>query len=141
MRPSAVAVLLTAALVGLATGCGREESGPDQVRAAVEGFGQASREGDVQAICDDFLSKRLVVEVEEVGLPCEVAWQRALSQAKAPALTVRTIAVNGDKALVGVRSTAANQKPSEDTLELAREGGDWRITSLAKPQPQPPATP
>ena len=134
--------LLLATLVAATLGaCGREPSGPDQVREAVEGFATASKDKDVQAICDDHLSRKLVLEVEEAGLPCEVAWQRVLGDARAPALKIRTVAVNGDKALVGVRATAANQKPSDDVLELVREGGDWRITSLAKPQPQPPARP
>lgn len=138
-RPSWL--LLAVVLAGATAACGREPSDTDRVRDAVEGFGTATREKDVQAICDEFLSRRLVVQVEEAGLPCEVAWQRALSAAQAPSLAIRTVAVREDRALVGVRSTAANQKPSDDVLELVREGGDWRIAALAKPQPQPPARP
>lgn len=133
--------MLTLVLAVSLGACGRSESEPDKVRAAVEGFGSASREKDYQAICDDYLSKELVADVEQVGLPCELAWQRGLGQAEAPALSIRTVAVREGRALVGIRSTASNQKPSDDVLELVREGDRWRIAALAKPQPQPPSRP
>jgi hypothetical protein len=60
---------------------------------------------------------------------------------KDPKIAVKTVAVNGDKALVSVHSTAANEKPSDDTIALVKEKGKWRISSLAQPQPQPPSQP
>jgi hypothetical protein len=69
-----------------------------------------------------------------------VAWRRGLGSVQAPTLTIKSVAVNGGRALVGVRSTAKGQKPSEDVIELQLTGGAWRIAALARPQPQPPAS-
>jgi len=138
-RPISAAVAVVLAL-GLGA-CGREASATDQVRDTVEAFAKASKAKDYERICEDVMSRALVAEVEAAGLTCETAWRTGLGQADAPALTIRTVAVRGDQALVGVRSTATNQKPSDDVLELVREKGEWRIAALARPQPQPPATP
>jgi hypothetical protein len=39
--------------------------------------------------------------------------------------------VTGDAATADVRTSAAGQEPSRDTLRLARVDGTWRIASLA----------
>ena len=38
--------------------------------------------------------------------------------------------VNDGTATAQVRSSAAGQEPSEDTVELIKVGDDWRIASL-----------
>jgi hypothetical protein len=80
-----------------------------------------------------------VQTVEQVGLPCESAFRRGLRDVRSPRLAIRNIEVVKDKALVSIRSTAANQEPSNDMLQLVKEDGKWKIAALAKPQPQPPA--
>ncbi len=75
-----------------------------------------------------------------MGLPCELAFKRGLDPVKDPKIRIDDVKVVKSKALVRVRTTAKNQPPSDDTLELVRQGGNWRISSLAKPQPQPPAS-
>ena len=47
-----------------------------------------------------------------------------------PRLTVGTVSVDGDRATAEVRSSAAGEAPSQDTLELVRVGDGWRIASL-----------
>jgi hypothetical protein len=69
--------------------------------------------------------------VEAVGLPCEVALRQGLGEVKSPTLTIGRIVVRGDSATAEVRSAAAGEKPSADTLELVRVGEGWRIASLA----------
>ena len=127
--PALLVVLLLAA-------CGDSDS--DQVRDAVERFGAASARHDYQQICDDLISRGLVENVEEIGLPCELAFKRGLEDVRKPKLTIRKVQVRGKRALVNVHSTAAGQKPSDDVIELVKEDDKWRISALARPQPQPP---
>jgi hypothetical protein len=39
--------------------------------------------------------------------------------------------VKKDTAFVTVHTSASNQMPSTDTLQLVREGGGWRIAALS----------
>jgi hypothetical protein len=51
------------------------------------------------------------------------------------------VAVNGDKALVSVHSTAAGETPSDDTIALVKEKGKWKVSSLAQPEQRPATQP
>ena len=127
VRPRFVAVLLVAA--GL-SGCGGGPSDTQQVRAAVEAFGRASAAKDYQGLCDRLLAPDLVQEVEQAGLPCEVALRQGLGEVRSPELTIGRIEVKGDNATADVRTAAAGELPSRDELELVRFGDGWRIASL-----------
>lgn len=139
MRVFVIAIVLAALVLGVA-GCG-DPSDEKRVRDAVAAFGEASAKKDYQRICDDLVAKDLAESVEAVGLPCEAAFKRGLDPVKEPKVEIKKVKINKTRALVTVRSTAKNQPPSDDTLELVLEGGDWRISALAKPQPQPPGSP
>ncbi|MBI5104149.1 MAG: hypothetical protein HZB46_04030 [Solirubrobacterales bacterium] len=131
MRLAAAVLLALAALAGCG---GDDEPSPEEaVRAAVQRFGDATAKKDYREICDQLLSSRLVERVEGVGLPCEQALQRGLGDVKNPRIRIGDIGVQGGRALVSVRSTADNQPPSDDAVELVREGGEWKIASLAAP--------
>ena len=127
VRPCFVAVLLVAASL---SGCGGGPSDTQQVQAAVEAFGRATAAKDYQGLCDRVLSPDLVQEVEQAGLPCEVALRQGLGDVQAPTLTIGRIEVAGDKATAEVNSAAQGQPPSRDTLQLERVGDSWRIASL-----------
>ena len=51
-------------------------------------------------------------EVEQAGLPCEVALRQGLGDVKAPTLTIGAIKVDGDNATAEVNSAAQGQPPS-----------------------------
>ena len=102
----------------------------ERVLTVVESFGQATAAKDYQRLCDDLLAPKLVDEVESQGLPCEVALKQGLGEVSAPKLTIGQIGVNGDNATADVRSTAAGEEPSRDTLELVRVNDSWYIASL-----------
>lgn len=138
MQQLAAAVLVATALAG--TGCGDGESDEELVRQAVADYGQATAKKDYQRICDEIVARELLQSVESVGLPCELAFKRGLQDVKNPKVEVGDVKINKSKALVDVRSTADGQPASQDTLELTLQGGDWKISSLAKAQPQPPQT-
>ena len=102
----------------------------ERVHETVEAFGRATAAKDYQRLCDQLLAPELVEEVESAGLPCELALRRGLGDVESPTLTIGRIEVRGDRATAQVRSAAAGQEPSEDTLQLVRVGDSWRIASL-----------
>jgi hypothetical protein len=118
------------ALAGLVCGCGGGPSDTDRVHAVVAAFGQATAAKDYQRLCDQLLAPKLVGEVEQQGLPCEVALKQGLGEVEAPKLTIGQIEVKGDAATADVRSTAAGEAPSRDTLKLVRVNDAWYIASL-----------
>jgi hypothetical protein len=112
-------------------GCG--ESGPtpeEQVRSTVAEFGRATAAKDYTALCDHILAPELIEEVESIGLPCERALRQGLGDVEDPRLTIGTIKIDDDKASAEVRTTAAGEEPSQDTLELVNLDGVWKISSL-----------
>jgi hypothetical protein len=132
-------IALVAAVLALVA-CGHEKP-TQQVHDVVDRFGEAVADQDYQKLCDQILAKNLIDALEESGVPCELALKTGFGGAKNPKIAVKTVAVNGDRALVSVHSTAANQKPSDDTIALVKEKGTWKISSLAQPQPQPAGQP
>src|SRR5690606_32948567 len=124
----AVAVVAVVAAVGGLTACGRSEE--RDVRDALEAFAEATAAKDYQRLCDELFASALVEQVR-TQLPCEVALRNSsLEEARDPKLEIRSISVDGDRATAVVRSSAANQESSEDTVELVKEDGEWRIMSL-----------
>ena len=112
-------------------GCG--ESGPtpeEQVRTTVAEFGRATAAKDYTALCDRILAPELIEEVESIGLPCERALRQGLGEVEDPRLTIGTIEIDDDKASAEVRTSAAGEEPSRDTLELVNLDGVWKISSL-----------
>ena len=54
-----------------------------------------------------------------------------------PRLQIVRVQVKKDKAFVTVRTSASNQMPSTDTLQLVREDGGWRIAALSATRRRP----
>jgi hypothetical protein len=127
-----------AAAAGALGACGRTQTPADQVRDVVTRFGQASAKKDYQQICDRLIAKSLTANVEQFGLPCELAFKKGLGSVRRPKLVIRRVQVKGPDASVLVHSTAANQPPSDDVLRLRKEPGGWRITALAQPVAKTP---
>ena len=134
LRPPVLTALAALALAG----CG--ESGPSdeaQIRGALEQFQQATAAKDYAALCDRVLAPRLVETVEQIGLPCEKALAKGFESVRDPRISVGTVTVDGDTATAQVRSSAAGEEPSEDTVRLVRVGDGWRVASLGE-DPQEP---
>jgi hypothetical protein len=132
-------VLFVIAALPLVAGCG--SSPEEQVRSTLKGFADATAKRDYQALCDDYFAPALVDQVEQAGLPCEAALRPELSSTQKPKLTVRSVQVDGDKALAKIHTSAANQPPSDDTIQLVKVKDKWRISSLAETGPQPSGAP
>ncbi len=115
-------------------GCGK--SPRDEVAATVQRFADASAKKDYQSLCDELLAPALVQNVEQYGLPCELALKQGLGDVRDPKLTLGDITVKGDRATAQVTTQAAGQKSSTDTLDLRRVSGEWRIAALGAAAPR-----
>ena len=112
-------------------GCGDRGPTPEeQVRSTVTEFGRATAAKDYQTLCDRLLAPSLVEEVESIGLPCEVALRQGLEEVREPRLTIGRVEVREDRASAEIRTSAAGEEPSRDTLELVNLDGTWKISSL-----------
>jgi hypothetical protein len=124
-----IACALALALTVLVAACGR--SPERDVRNTLNAFGDAIAKKQYQRLCDDLFSEKLVAQVRET-LPCEVALQRSEIQSlRDPKLEIKSITVKGDTASAVVATSAANQRPSEDTVKLVKEDDEWRIQALS----------
>jgi hypothetical protein len=115
----------------LLAGCG--DAGPtpeEQVRTTVSEFGRATAAKDYATLCDRLLAPQLVEDVTAIGLPCEAALRRGLDRVREPRLTIGRVRIDGDQASAEIRSSAAGEKPSKDTLRLVNINGTWKISSL-----------
>jgi Putative lumazine-binding len=129
LRP--VRFLAPALALLVIAGCG--DAGPtpeEQVRTTVSEFGQATAAKDYKAMCERLLAPDLVADVEQIGLPCERALKQGLDQVREPRLTIGAVNIDGDSATAEVRSSAAGEEPSKDTLKLVNINGTWKIASL-----------
>ena len=134
LRPVATRPLLLVLATCALAGCG--ESGPtdeQQIRSTLAEFERATAQGDYRALCDRVLAPQLIETVGRVGLTCELAMQKGFEDLQDPHLAVGTVVVGDDSATAEVRSSAAGQAPSQDTVRLVRLEGGWRILSLGGP--------
>jgi hypothetical protein len=133
LRPVPTRPLLLVLAACALAGCG--DDGPSdeaQIRTTLHEFQRATAEHDYRALCERILAPKLVQTVEQIGLPCESALEKGFEDVRDPKLSVGTITVDGDGAKAEVRSSAAGQSPSDDTVELVRVDDGWRIASLGE---------
>jgi len=56
--------------------------------------------------------------------------RNSLGSVREPRLTVGAVSVDGPRATAEVRTSAAGQEPSSDTVHLDRIDGAWKISAL-----------
>jgi ketosteroid isomerase-like protein len=118
--------------IWLLAGCGGAgASDEQQVRATLDDFRRATSARDYKALCERILAPALVRTAEQVGLTCETALAKGFEDVENPQLSVGQVTIGNGKATAQVRSSAAGEVPSEDTVELVEVAGRWRISRLA----------
>jgi hypothetical protein len=123
--------LFVALLAGVAlAGCGSGPTDEEQVRDTVDAFSKATAAKDYDKLCKQLLAPKLLEQVEQAGLPCEVALSKGLGDVKDPKVTIGQITVSGDSATADVQTSATGEQPSRDKLKLSKIAGRWRIASL-----------
>ena len=134
--------LALAAVAAAWAGCGEQApSETAQVRETLAAFGKATAAKDYQALCDRLLAPDLIADLKKIGLPCEIALQQGLGDVREPRLIIGAVTVTGKKANAEVRTSAAGQAPSRDTIALVKTDKGWRIASLAGPAATPTPAP
>ena len=128
--PRRVTLLAVLALGAPLAACGEGAGDERAVRDTLDRFAKAVGDKDYQVLCDELLDPSLIEKLQASNLPCEVAMQTGLEDVQQPSLTVRRIKVDGTRASATVRTTAKNQPPSEDDVQLVKRDGKWRITRL-----------
>ncbi len=139
-RAEAAAAAAAAAILAIAlaaAGCG--SSNEQQVRDTLARYEQATARQDYDALCNKVLAQSLIDRLAQVGLPCDQALRIGLGTVRNPKLQVLKIKITDKLALALVRSSAAGQPTSTDTIRLTKTGDSWRISSLSGAQP--PASP
>ena len=131
--------LALALSVCVLAGCGGGQSDREAVRQTVTDFGAATAAKDYDRLCE-LLAPSLLESLDEIGLPCRVALEQSLGKVEEPRLVIGTITVDGDSARADVRSSAAGQAPSRDTMTLVKVDDRWRIADLGS-APEAPAEP
>jgi predicted small lipoprotein YifL len=126
-----VRLLAPVLVLAVLAGCGDRGPTPEQqVRTTVSDFGRATADKDYETLCDRILAPKLIEDVTSIGLSCEAALKRGLGNVEDPRLTIGRVEINGDQATAEIRSSAAGQEPSKDTLKLVKVNGTWKISSL-----------
>jgi hypothetical protein len=133
--PAAAATTLSSLV--LFAGCGGAGD-KQQVRDTLARFQKATASQDYRTLCTKLLARVVIDRLRSVGLPCEAALQTGLGAVRQPKLKVTRIKIRGSTALAEVRSNAAGQSSSTDTIRLIKEDGDWRLTALSGAQPPTP---
>ena len=134
--PAAIATGL-ALLMGATNGCslgGDEEPEPatgatreiGQVVAALE---RATASRDFRTICDDLFTRG--ARRRAGGRDCARLVRESARDVRRPRIEVRGIEIERGRARVRVRTRAEGQRPLADVIELRREGGEYRVDSLA----------
>jgi hypothetical protein len=137
VAPIRLAALLVALPLTLgACGQAQKDSAKDftgeqkAVAQTVEDLQKASRKGDEGKICDDLLAPALVTKIKTASKDtCEQALHDALRDADTFELQVEKVAVDGSTATATVTSDTG-PKDRTDTLELVKDGGAWKISTL-----------
>ena len=122
------ALLLAAALAGCgATGSsGASFAGEEkQIADQVEALQAAGETGNAKKLCDEVLARSLRDSLSAPGSTCQTELDKAIKDADDFDLSVQDVAITGNRATAQVSGRGGTR-----TLAFAREGADWRISSL-----------
>jgi hypothetical protein len=131
MKALSLAVLL---IVSLAVACGGDDGGSGgspandeaAIRKVISDFGKAfndGKAGDMIKLMDAESRKNC----NEKDLAAILALVKTFSGGGKFGVETKSVRVNGDKATAVVVPTIGNEKQDEETNELVKEDGKWKI--------------
>ena len=100
---------------------------PKEAVDTVERFRVALAARDFATICDQLYT----TEAREAagGDDCQSVLAQETAKLRDPRVEIVGLVVRGDTAVVTVRASVRGEKPVQDTIQLAREQGRFRIAS------------
>ena len=103
---------------------------PSAAAATIEALDQATRVRDYRGICYELFTAE--ARRRAGGKDCERLLRSAAADVRRPRIRILSIRIQGTRAIVRVRTSAANQRPLDDDVELVHEAGrGYRISALA----------
>lgn len=114
----------------LAFGCGSKPSGDEAaIRDTISRYQAAVRANDVKTICNELLGREFRDAGKATGVSCEQLWGDQVAQGGAKyKITVQSVRIDGDRALVKTRSTESDGRERSDKQPLTRIDGRWYLT-------------
>ena len=130
-RPLLVLLPLAAVLAGCGTtsSAGKFSGAQADVAKQVEALQTAGAAHDGDKACTDILARSLRDAMNASGSTCAEQVGDAMKDADDFELDVRAVSVTGPRASARVQARIGGRDQLQ-TLELVREGGGWRISSL-----------
>jgi hypothetical protein len=134
MRATLGACVALLALSGCSLGGDKEATrargAPSAAAATIQALDAATRVHDYRGICYELFTPE--ARRRAGGKDCERLLRSAAADVRRPRIRILSIRLRGTRAVVRVRSSAANQPPIDDDVELVREPGrGYQISDLA----------
>jgi Putative lumazine-binding len=130
---SIMATLAILAPVGCSIGDDEEpkpaSGAPAEIAAAVERLERAIASRDFATVCNELFTT--AARKRSGGDDCVTQLRSAAEGVRQPAIEVRGIQVNGERATVEVTTRAAGQARVRDELRMRRVDGRWRVEALS----------
>jgi hypothetical protein len=129
---AAILVITALGAVALA-GCGDEDPEPakgaaKQVAATVARLQLLTERKDFKVICRELFTAD--ARRRAGGRDCARLLAETGKDVRAPRIELLSVTIDGEHARAKVRTSARGQAPVEDEIELVRERGGYRISSL-----------
>ncbi len=113
-----------------AAACGSEPTGDEAaIRDTIGRYQAAVRANDVKTICNELLGREFREAGTSTGVTCEQLWGDQVAQGGPKyKITIQSIRIEGDRALVKTRSVESDGRSRNDTQPLTRVDGRWLLT-------------
>lgn len=132
VRRPLLSVLVVAVLGGCGGGGGSDPEpvtgASKQVVEAVAELERATVERDFAAICDELFSDD--ARSRAGGDDCAASLRSGSAGVREPRIQLLSIRIDGERASVRVRTSAASQASVDETIELVREDDRYLIAAL-----------
>ncbi len=132
--PSLAGVLLAAVVL---TGClasSDEEpkaikGAPKEVAAVIARLERATQRRQFGVLCDELFTRS--ARTRAGGKDCVALMRETAKDVRRARIRLLDVRIGGDRATARVRTTAEGQTAVEETIDLVRERGRYRISALA----------
>ena len=127
------ALLLAAAVAGCAqapSSGGNFKGAKKEVADTIEQLQTAAQNRKPADICSEVLARALVDKLKTSGNACVDEMEKIVNDADDFELDVTAVTITGTTATATVKARKGGRDNTVTTLALAREDGQWRLTSF-----------